>query len=119
MKNLSLSLLTALALSTLFSCQSSPSIKLVDNGQSEYTINILEQATKSEIKAAEVLQNYLQQISGAELAIMKGQTEGKKIVIGQIGEAENTQESTISYSVTNEDVLIQGGSPERFWGEFE
>lgn len=112
MKNLTLSLLTTLALSTLFSCQSAPSIKLVDNGQSEYTINILEQATKSELKAAEVLQNYLQQISGAELAIMKGETEGKKIVIGQIGEAENTQKSTISYSVTNEDVLIQGGSPE-------
>lgn len=96
----------------LFSCQPSSSITLVKNGQSEYTITLAEKATDSETKAAEVLKEYLQQISGAELAINKGEVDGKKIVIGQIGEAENAQESTVSYSVTGEDVLIQGGNPE-------
>lgn len=112
MKSFPLLLVLGILTITLFSCQSSSSIFLVNNGQSEYTITLAEQASDPEIRAAEVLKDYLQQISGAELAISKGEVDGKKIFIGQIEEPENSQKSTVSYSVVDENVLIQGGSPE-------
>ena len=96
----------------LFSCQSSSSITLVHNGHSEYTITLAEQASAQEIKAAEVLKEYLQQISGAEFAITKAEVTAKNIQIGLADETKDFQEGTVSYSVMDEQVIIQGASPQ-------
>ncbi|MEZ5040580.1 MAG: DUF4838 domain-containing protein [Saprospiraceae bacterium] len=111
MKSLSTSFLLGLVVNLLVSCQSSSSISLVSGGTSDYTINIADNATELETKAAEVLQDYLQQISGVSLAIHTGKGAGKEIRIGQLGQAAHTGINTIAYGVEAEHLFIRGGSP--------
>lgn len=106
-KSILLSLLTVL----FTSCQSSSSISLVSGGNSDYTITLAENADDLEVKAAEVLQDYLHQISGVELAISKENGPGKKILIGQSEEAEKLDKNTITYGVKDQHLFIAGGSP--------
>lgn len=96
----------------MVSCQSSSSISLVKGGESDYTITLAENAAELEIKAAKVLQDYLQQISGAKLVIATGEATGKTIRIGQTEQAEDVQESTITYGLEEGDLMIGGGSPQ-------
>lgn len=58
---------------------------LTDNGFSKYTIVLPEHATVEEDKAAEVLQDYLMQISGAVLPVItaKKHTSPYEILLGQ------------------------------------
>ncbi len=95
----------------LCSCQSSTTITLVSGGKSDYTITLSENAAEQEIQAAEVLKEYLQQVSGANLVITTGDTEGKAIRIGHIDPSADILESTVYYSVNEEDLIIGGGSP--------
>ena len=96
---------------TLLTCQTSSSVTLIRSGQSEYLINLDKDATELETQAAQVLQDYLQQISGVRIDITKGETKGKVIRIGQAEQSKDFQESTISYGVLDGQVFIQGGSP--------
>lgn len=96
-------------LSSFFpTCQTSTSITLIHAGLSDYTITLPTNPDTFEIKAAEVLKDYLQQISGVDLIIAKEAAEGKMIWIGQAAQLE---ENAVAYSVAEEQLSIQGGSP--------
>lgn len=112
MQMLSKSILLPLLTVLLWTCQSSHSISLVSGGNSDYTITLAENADNLEVKAAEALKDYLQQISGVNLAISKEESPGKKILIGQWQEAEKLDKNTITYGVKDEQLFIRGGSPQ-------
>ena len=85
---------------------------MVSGGNSHYTITLAENADDLAVKAAEALKDYLQQISGVNLAISKEDSPGKKILIGQWQEGENLDKNTIAYGVKDEQLFIRGGSPQ-------
>ncbi|WP_034040520.1 DUF4838 domain-containing protein [Wocania ichthyoenteri] len=89
-------------------------ITLIKNSVSDYEIVFLGEATKSEYKSAEILQNYLQKISGVSLDIVdesSQNTNKHKIYVGNVlGEALSQHQIQIKTDKKN--VLISGGSDE-------
>lgn len=102
-------IILGLLVTLLYSCQPSSSITIVSGGESDYTISLSENADTLEVKAADVLKYYLQQMSEVDLVITKEEVEGKTIRIGQ---SELLEENTIAYGVKEEQLFIEGGSPE-------
>lgn len=70
----------------LISCNSADrkSIQLVKNGKSAYRIIVSENAKPAETRAAEILQHYIEKISGAKLSILsdKEAPSDNEIIIG-------------------------------------
>jgi hypothetical protein len=107
---LSLTLITTFSFSQKKSKKNQPAeeqIVLTDNNTSRYTILIPSHATTYEQRAADVLQNYLMQISGAALPII---TAGKhrspyEIVLGQ-NERIDELNTGINYQVLKEDGFV-------------
>ncbi len=62
-------------------CKNSPTINLVNNGVSPYSIIIPPKATEQENRAASLLQKYIKEISSCELPIKQEITRGSKGII--------------------------------------
>ena len=95
----------------LNSC-SDNSLKLVENGKSNYEIVVGGDATESAYKSAQLLQSYLKRISGAQLRIAdkSSQSADKNIIyIGNIKE-EALDQNQIKIRASNGDLFILGGS---------
>ncbi|EAQ99985.1 DUF4838 domain-containing protein [Maribacter sp. HTCC2170] len=92
------------------SCSDS-SINLVENGVSDYEIVFKGDATKEVYKSAEVLQAYLEKISGARLDIVdeSSQTVKNKIYIGNIND-EELGVHQLKITTSDENLIISGGS---------
>jgi hypothetical protein len=102
MKNLSiLFLLTAL----LFSGCSSDEVRISRNSKAVSRIVIPANPTGIESYSAKVLQNYLLQISGAELEIVSDQKSAKKNDI-QLGRVNRKETSNIDFDKLEEDGFI-------------
>ena len=82
-------------------------IILADNESSLYNIIIPVHSTPDELKAATVLQNYLQQISGAALAIITADKSRRpyEIIIGQ-NERLDEMSAGINYKLLKEDGFV-------------
>lgn len=96
------------------SCSNSNSLKLIEDGDSNYEIVFSGLATKQNYKSAEILQNYLQKISGTKLNLIdeSSQSANKhKIYVGNFSNA-NLEEHQIQIKTNEEDVMILGGSDE-------
>ncbi len=75
-------LLALVLLVVAFGCQTAQPIKFVSNGISGYTIHIPQNANEQEKRAANILQKYVKEISGCELAIaLGGESGGKGVYI--------------------------------------
>ena len=92
---------------------------LFRNGKSDYRIVLDRQASPSEKKAAEELQMYIKQISGAELPITDDATSrGRRIFVGfgsavaDIPGAQNPKadDEGFTYRTVGKDLLIYGGA---------
>ena len=92
---------------------------LFKNGKSDYRIVLDRQASPSEKKAAEELQMYIRQISGAELPITDDATSrGRRIFVGfgsavaDITKAQKpeTDDEGFTYRTVGKDLLIYGGA---------
>ena len=97
---------------------------LFDGGESQYSIALCADASESEQMAAEELQSYIQQISGAELPIKRSDElqEGEKhIFIGyneeygaELGvEHPDAESQTYTYRTVGPNIWIYGG---KRWG---
>ena len=93
--------------------------RLFQNGKSSYRIVVSEQASPSEKKAAEELQSYIEQISGARLPITNDENaKGRKIFVGFNAKvAKITGETTpeahdegFTCRTVGKDLLIYGGA---------
>ena len=82
-------------------------IMLADNEFSAYSIIIPIHATPDEVKAATVLQDYLLQISGAALAVIKADKPAKayEIILGQ-NERLDELSAGINYKLLKEDGFV-------------
>jgi hypothetical protein len=83
-------------------------IMLTDNGYSQYSIIIPNHATKYELKAANILQDYLLQISGAALPIItanKPRNSPYEIILGQ-NERLDELSASINYKLLKEDGFV-------------
>ena len=92
---------------------------LFRNGKSKYSIVLSTTASTSEQTAAEELQKYIREISGAELPIVNNlKTKGAKIYVGynsRVGEILGQKEidkldETFTYENRGKDLFIYGGS---------
>ena len=95
------------------SCENK-NITLVNNSVSDYEIVFLGEATKSEYKSAEILQNYLQKISDVKLDIVDESSQNAnkhKIYVGHNSD-ENLNKHQVQIKTENENVFILGGSDE-------
>jgi hypothetical protein len=108
---------TLLLFMTLFSCKSpAGEINIVTSGITSYVIVLPAGASKTEIRAASVLQDYMKRISGATLSIIP---EGKlelqpAIFIGNTGHAERYKTGKLKnesffIATTDKDLYIKGG----------
>jgi len=89
--------LLPLLLLTLAACQpASPS--LWHHGQSDYVICLAPDASESEVKAAEVLQDYLAQAGGVELPIVRDSSDAThRIFLGSAFQRETLSEASVHY----------------------
>ncbi|MCP4975391.1 MAG: DUF4838 domain-containing protein [Maribacter sp.] len=106
-------LVPILALLVFFctSC-SDKTMNLVENGESDYEIVFTGDATGRQYKSAEVLQTYLEKISGAKLAIVDDNSlndDKHKIYVGQKNSSE-LEEHQLAIKAENNDLFILGGS---------
>ena len=91
---------------------SDKTMNLVENGQSDYEIVFTGDATGRQYKSAEVLQLYIEKISGAKLAIVDEHSQSAdnhKIYIGQKNDLE-LDEHQVNIKSENKDLFISGGS---------
>ncbi|MEX0291424.1 MAG: DUF4838 domain-containing protein [Flavobacteriaceae bacterium] len=103
--------LCAFLLFFIISCEDN-TLKITENGTSAYEILYSDSATESEVKAAEILQQYISEISGVTLELRKetDQKENKKkIYIGNLDKKE-LRPQEISIHTKDQDLYIAGGS---------
>ena len=96
----------------LFSSCSDNSLRLVEKGQSDYEIVFRGNATESGYKSAEVLQSYIEKISGAKLAIVDENSQSAdlhKIYVGQKNDLK-LEEHQVTIKSENKNLFILGGS---------
>ncbi len=95
-------------------CSNNNSLQIVKNGESNYEIIILDEASKSQYESAEILQNYIHKISNTTLAIVNESSQSfkkHKIYIGNINE-EHLEKQEISIKEETENLFINGGTDE-------
>ncbi|MBJ6367426.1 DUF4838 domain-containing protein [Snuella sedimenti] len=96
----------------IVSCTSSNKLELVTNGEANYEIVVLDNASKKSHGSAEILQNYIRQISGVNLAIVSESAQSAdiaKIYVGTPSE-ENIEEHAIHIYTDKDNLIITGGS---------
>lgn len=83
---------------------------LIRDGKSDYVIMISEQASAAEIRAAELLGNYLEKMTNCELPLIYSDAtvSGNHVVIRQNEKFMSGDEFAVS--VNGENVLIEGGT---------
>lgn len=92
------------------------SLKITDNGYSSYVIVVPENATLIEKQAAELLQNYVQRVSGCKLLIVSDKTKPIKteISIGLTNRfpGSNEKMDPDEFRITTKDLMLNivGGS---------
>ncbi|WP_143308028.1 DUF4838 domain-containing protein [Chitinophaga vietnamensis] len=93
------------------SCAQSGSMRIVDNGKTNYVIQIPANPDPIETQAANVLQQYLQKISGAQLQIKKvnGQAGPNSISLAKSNDASLAEDGFAITSGAGK-VNIKGGS---------
>ena len=87
-------------------------IELVHEGESDYEIVFMGNATESQYRSAETLQHYLQLISGVELPLVDESSQDikkNKIYVGNIN-GENLEKEEIAIRSGNKNLYIFGGS---------
>ncbi|WP_242155818.1 DUF4838 domain-containing protein [Aestuariivivens sediminis] len=94
----------------LCSCEDN-TLNIVKNGASKYDIVYIDSPTKSNYQSAEILQKYVQQISGANLAIVNesSQSQKDKIYVGNSTEG-TFDDQQIKIIAQGNNILISGGS---------
>lgn len=96
------------------SCSNNNSLKLVDEGDSNYEIVFLDSATQHNHQSAEILQNYLKKISNVKLPIVDESSQNAnthKIYVGNVSD-ENLEEHQVQIKTNKENIIISGGSDE-------
>ena len=91
---------------------SDKTMNLVENGQSDYEIVFMGDETEGQYKSAEVLQTYIEKISGAKLAIVDENSQSPdkhKIYIGQNKDLK-IDEHQVNIKSENKNLFISGGS---------
>jgi hypothetical protein len=99
------------------------SITLVEKGRSEYSIVRSKNASGYELSAANVLQNYLQQISGVLIPIIddSAQDSGFEILIGNTSrtkENENIQNDGFLIDIRSNKLIISGKGKGTLYGVY-
>jgi len=110
-QNVVLKCFSGLLILVVISCDSN-TIEIVNNGKSNYEIVVSSNASKSDVKSAEELQNYINKISKVSLEIVdenSQDTKKHKIYIGNLRD-EKIKENKISINSENENIFIFGGS---------
>ena len=96
------------------SCSKSNSFKLVENGDPNYEIVFSDTVTSHSFKSAEILQNYLQKISGSKLSLVDEDSQSStkhKIYVGNFSNI-NIETHQVQIKTNNKDIMISGGSNE-------
>ncbi len=91
---------------------SDKTMNLVENGQSDYEIVFTGDVAGRQYKSAEVLQLYIEKISGAKLAIVDENSQSAdkhKIYVGQKNDLE-LDGHQVNIKSENKDLFISGGS---------
>ena len=120
-RHLNTGLLQAISFALILFCAMPATARnwLFKNGKSDYRIVLDRQASPSEKKAAEELQMYIKQISGAELPITDDATsKGRRIFVGfgsavaDITGAQKPEadDEGFTYRTVGKDLLIYGGA---------
>lgn len=97
----------------LFLSCNNKELKLASNGNSDYEIVVVNSATKHQHESAEILQEYIQNISGVVLDIVdKSSQSGKhKIYVGNVDD-EDLSKHQIKITLNEKNLVIAGGSDE-------
>ena len=96
------------------SCSKNNALQIVENGESNYEIVFLGEASKSQHESAKILQNYLHKISNTSLTIIDESSQSlnkHKIYIGNIN-GNDLEEQQISIKEEDNNLFINGGSDE-------
>ena len=120
-RHLNTGLLQAISLTLILFCAMPAAARnwLFRNGKSDYRIVLDRQASPSEKKAAEELQMYIKQISGAQLPITDDATSrGRRIFVGfgsAVADITGAQkpkadDEGFTYRTVGKDLLIYGGA---------
>ena len=120
-RHLNTRLLQAISLALILFCAMPAAARnwLFKNGKSNYRIVLDRQASPSEKKAAEELQMYIKQISGAQLPITDDATsKGRRIFVGfgsAVADITGAQkpkadDEGFTYRTVGKDLLIYGGA---------
>src|SRR6056297_1779451 len=91
----------------IHSCSNSNSLKLVEDGESNYEIVFLGSTTEQNYKSAEILQHYLQKISGIKLNLINESSQTSnthKIYVGNFSDT-NLDKHQVQIK-TNEENLM-------------
>ena len=106
--------ISCLILVCVYSCSNNNVLKIVENGESNYEIVFLGEASKNQHESAEIIQKYLLKISNTSLVIVEEGSQSlnkHKIYIGNIN-GEHLEKQQIAISEKDEDLFINGGSDE-------
>lgn len=82
-------------------------VKVVENGKSKYTISVATAGDSISDKAANMLQHYVNKISGAELKINHKTSKGKTISLRQ---NSSLHEDGFKIYLNGEQVIVEGGA---------
>ncbi|ASO06395.1 DUF4838 domain-containing protein [Arenibacter algicola] len=105
-------ILSLLIILLIFTSCNRDGIELVHDGQTDYEIVFMGNATESQYKSAEILQRYLKEISGVELELVDESSQDlnkNKIYVGNI-KGEDLKQQEIAIRTENKDLYILGGS---------
>ena len=106
-----ISLLLIIISFAFISCKDN-ALNIVENGQSDYEIVFMGDETESQYKSAEVLQTYIEKISGAKLAIVDENSQSPdkhKIYVGSRNDLK-LDEHQVKIKSENKNLFISGGS---------
>ncbi|WP_340113736.1 DUF4838 domain-containing protein [Maribellus mangrovi] len=92
-------------------CKKNDELVLTRNGSSDYEITTTTNTDGKILKAANELQYYLQEISGAAFPIVNNVNPDKPAIIVRI-DSTLLSEHTVSYAADGKDIIISGGNAE-------
>jgi len=82
---------------------------LFQDGKSDYTIVLSPDASRIERYAAQELQTWIREVSGAELPVSDAAVSGKRLLIGS--ESPEGSDDSFVYYNDGEDIVFQGKTP--------
>ncbi len=107
-------MLLAIIFGVFSSCIDENTLEIVKDSHSEYEIVFIGEATSSQYKSAEILQNYIHKMSRVSLDIVDESSQNankNKIYVGNVND-ELLEKQQISIKEENKNVFINGGSDE-------